>query len=66
MKSRGNELNYKKPVFWVTMIAISAVCAVGVFTVFSRPQRPVLEHAFEIYMVVVPEDGIYCIDGDDL
>jgi len=66
MKSRDNVLNYKKPVFWGTMIAISAVCAVGVFTVFSGPQRPALEHTFEIYMVVVPEDGIYRIDGDDL
>ncbi len=40
-----NVLNYKKPAFWVIVIAIVAVFATGVFAAFSGPQKLAREHS---------------------
>lgn len=66
-----NVLSFKKPAFWVIMIAVVAVCAAVVaFAANAKDKGTVAvnpgKNTFEIYMVVVPQDGIYRLDGYNL
>lgn len=68
-----NVLNFKKPAFWFIIIVVVVVCAaVAAFVANLKDIGKEgladiqLEHTFEIYMVVVPEDGIYHIDGNHI